>query len=81
MSNTQPLKRLSQIGNQRSTDGPHNVFDASQFKLLVEQDVPSNVIEKLQKDFGNNMAAGEYTTSNLSFRMNVRLINLIESHW
>lgn len=60
MSSTEDRKKLAQIGKQRTTDGPHNVFDASQFKALIEQDVSSNVIEKLQNEFGKNMAGGRH---------------------
>ncbi|PVI00677.1 P-loop containing nucleoside triphosphate hydrolase protein [Periconia macrospinosa] len=56
MASKEGRERLAQIGKQITTDGPHNVFDASQFKLLVENDVPASVIEKLQKEFGNNMS-------------------------
>lgn len=50
---------LSLLSKQRMTNGPQNVFDASQFKLAVEQDVSLNIVERLQKEFGTDMAGGK----------------------
>ncbi|KAF1997704.1 P-loop containing nucleoside triphosphate hydrolase protein [Amniculicola lignicola CBS 123094] len=44
------------LSKQRTTDGPHGVFDASQFKRSIDQDVSADIIEKLQKEFGDNLA-------------------------
>ncbi|KAF2118078.1 P-loop containing nucleoside triphosphate hydrolase protein [Lophiotrema nucula] len=48
--------KLALLSQQRTTNAPQHVFDASQFKLAVDQDVSANVIEKLQKEFGDDMA-------------------------
>jgi hypothetical protein len=50
---------LALLSKQRLTNGPQNVFDASQFKLAINQDVSSDTIEKLQVEFGNDMAGGK----------------------
>ncbi|KAK8238708.1 P-loop containing nucleoside triphosphate hydrolase protein [Phyllosticta capitalensis] len=47
---------LSILSHQRSTGAPHGAFDASQFKTQVGQEVRPDVIEKLQKEFGKDMA-------------------------
>ena len=59
MTSVTDPEELSLLSKQRTTAGPHNTFDASQFKLQVDQDVPSDVIEKLQEEFGGDMAGGK----------------------
>ncbi|ETS80813.1 hypothetical protein PFICI_08342 [Pestalotiopsis fici W106-1] len=48
--------KLALLAKQETTDGPHNVFDISQFEHQVDQKVSPKVIERLQKEFGNDMA-------------------------
>ncbi|ORY18232.1 P-loop containing nucleoside triphosphate hydrolase protein [Clohesyomyces aquaticus] len=47
---------MTLLSKQGNTGGIHDKFDASQFKSLVEKDVSPDVIEKLQKEFGDDMA-------------------------
>lgn len=50
---------LALLSKQKMTNGSQHVFDASQFKLAVGQDVPASTIEKLQKEFGVDMSGGK----------------------
>lgn len=47
------------LSHQRMTSASLSVFDASQFKLAVDKNVPADVIEKLQKKFGDDLAGGK----------------------
>ncbi|KAJ2996676.1 hypothetical protein NUW58_g899 [Xylaria curta] len=49
---------LALLSKQRSTTGPDGSFDASQFELLVGQNVSSDVVGQLQHKFGDDMAGG-----------------------
>jgi len=51
---------ISLTAQQKATGTPSGMFDASQFKLQVNEDVSVGEIELLQKEFGNNMAGGEW---------------------
>lgn len=59
MAETEGQQRLDLLVKQRRTNGSETVFDASQFKNLVQKDVPSNIIDQLQKEFGEDMAGGK----------------------
>jgi hypothetical protein len=66
-------EELAMISKQRMTRTPGPVFDISQFKLAVDQDVSTDVIEKLQAEFGQDMAGGKNcapTPSNCFSRTN-----------
>ncbi|KAF2450414.1 P-loop containing nucleoside triphosphate hydrolase protein [Karstenula rhodostoma CBS 690.94] len=47
---------LALLSQQKMTNAPQHVFDASQFKVAVNRDVSANVIESLQRKFGDDMA-------------------------
>ncbi|KAI0164351.1 P-loop containing nucleoside triphosphate hydrolase protein [Hypoxylon sp. FL1284] len=47
---------MSLLSKQRTTHSPHGMFDASQFKQQLDRDVPPDVVERLQREFGNNLA-------------------------
>jgi hypothetical protein len=50
---------LALLSKQRTTDAPLTVFDASQFKLAVDEEVSEQIIEKLRKEFGDDLAGGK----------------------
>jgi hypothetical protein len=52
-------EEISMLSKQKMTRSREDVFDASQFKLAVDQDVSSKTIEKLQAEFRHDMAGGE----------------------
>lgn len=57
--NAQNIHSLSQSARQRTTAAPGSVFDVSQFKIQVGKDVPSEIIQSLQTEFGLNMGSGK----------------------
>jgi hypothetical protein len=72
-------EELAMISKQRMT-GTGSVFDISQFKLAVEQDVSTDTIEKLQAEFGQDMAGGK-NALRLFLIVLVVLTPHIDSHW
>jgi hypothetical protein len=52
-------EELAMISKQRMTRTSGELFDVSQFKLAVDQDVSTDTIEKLQAEFGQDMAGGK----------------------
>lgn len=59
MDTVKDAEEMSMLAKQKTTHSPHGVFDASQFKHQVDRDVSSDVIEQLQKEFGNDLAGGK----------------------
>jgi hypothetical protein len=57
--NAQNIHSISQSARQRTTAAPGSVFDASQFKIQIGKDVPSEIIQSLQTEFGLNMGSGK----------------------
>uniref|UniRef100_A0A8H7N2U1 AAA+ ATPase domain-containing protein n=1 Tax=Bionectria ochroleuca TaxID=29856 RepID=A0A8H7N2U1_BIOOC len=55
--NAQNIHSISQSARQRTTAAPGSVFDASQFKIQIGKDVPSEIIQSLQTEFGLNMGS------------------------
>ncbi|CAI6033039.1 unnamed protein product [Clonostachys chloroleuca] len=58
--NAQNIHSLSQSARQRTTAAPGSVFDVSQFKIQVGKDVPSEIIQSLQTEFGLNMGSDKF---------------------
>lgn len=53
-------RNLVLLSKQRRTITPLDGFDISQFKLAVGKDVSAHIIEKLQKQFGHDIAGGTF---------------------
>ncbi|KAI6089961.1 P-loop containing nucleoside triphosphate hydrolase protein [Hypoxylon rubiginosum] len=56
MDTVKDAEEMSLLSKQKTTHSPHGVFDASQFKKQVDRDVSSDVIERLQNEFGHDLA-------------------------
>lgn len=60
MNRFKDIEEASLLSKQATTDSRADVFDASQFRSQVGQDVPLAVVVQLQAEFGNDMAGGRY---------------------
>lgn len=66
MDTVKDAEEMSLLSKQKTTHSPHGVFDASQFKKQVDRDVSSDVIERLQNEFGHDLAGGKKLVEGLS---------------
>jgi hypothetical protein len=59
MANVKGPEELALLSRQRTTDAAHGLFDATQFKKLVDENVPEKTIKRFQEKYQDDLAGGK----------------------